>query len=352
MTRTVVKSARIETIKTPLKRPFITSLGRRDATVNVGLTLRLQGGAEGYGEASTSLALKNLTAKALEGALKRLCARAKGRDGRNSRALIDEAWAKEGKFSPAVAAFEAALLSALAAEAGLSLATWFGGALKSLKTDLTLSAWEDARMTEEAAVEAAQAGFETLKIKVGGKFHDDLSRIEAVRRGAPKARLILDGNQGLSPRGALKLLEAARKTGAKIDIFEQPVCKDDLRGMAFLVKRAGIPVAADESAATPEQAARVLQAGAATALNIKLAKSGLMKSLEMAALARASGAALMIGCMAETSRGLAASVHFALGTGFFRFVDLDSDVLLDEPASAKASAGWKRQGPIVTLAAL
>jgi hypothetical protein len=57
----------------------------------------------------------------------------------------------------------------------------------------------------------------------------------------------------------------------------------------------------------------------------------------------------MIGCMAETARGLAASVHLALGTGFFRFVDLDSDVLLAEPASARRAAGWRRLGPVASL---
>jgi hypothetical protein len=58
----------------------------------------------------------------------------------------------------------------------------------------------------------------------------------------------------------------------------------------------------------------------------------------------------MIGCMAETARGLSASVHLALGTGFFRFADLDSDVLLREPASARRRAGWARRGPSVFLA--
>jgi L-alanine-DL-glutamate epimerase-like enolase superfamily enzyme len=89
--------------------------------------------------------------------------------------------------------------------------------------------------------------------------------------------------------------------------------------------------------------------GAATAINIKLAKSGLTRAFEIAAVARAAKVPLMIGCMAETARGLSASVHFALGTGFFQFADLDSDVLLIEPGSARRSAGWKRRGPAISL---
>ena len=349
MNRTSVRGAKIVVARTPLKRPFVTALGRRDHTTNVGLVLRLAGGAEGYGEASTSLAMKSMTAPALARSLSRLAARARGRDARGWRALVDDAWRSASDYSPAVAAFEAALLSALAAEAGSPLSSWFGGASASLETDVTLSAWTDAAVTRAAAAEAAGAGFRVLKIKVGGTFEDDLARVRAARAGAPKARVILDGNQGFTPRGALKLLDAALRDGAVVDLLEQPVRKDDLAGMAFVSKRASVPVAADESVATPARAALVLDRGAATAINIKLAKSGLSRSLEIAAVARAANVPLMIGCMAETARGLAASVHFALGTGFFRHVDLDSDVLLVETPAARRAAGWVRRGPFITL---
>mgnify|MGYP001562448228 CR=1 FL=1 len=92
--RTEVARARVRTLAIPLKRPFVTALGLRTRTVNVGLTLRLKGGAEGYGEASTSLAMKNLSPAALRRALERLCARALGRDARDWRRLIDDAWTR------------------------------------------------------------------------------------------------------------------------------------------------------------------------------------------------------------------------------------------------------------------
>ena len=349
MSRTTIQGARVAVATTVLKRPFVTALGSRTRTENVGIAVRLAGGARGYGEASTSLAMKHLTAPALERALSALARRARGRDARDWGALTADAWRRASHLAPAVAAFEAALLSALADESGVPLASWFGGALKKLETDLTLSAWKDHEATRAAAAEAARDGFRALKIKVGGEFADDLARVRAARRGAPKARLVLDGNQGLTPRGALMLLEAVLKDGAAVDLLEQPVRKDDLKGMAFVSKRAPVPVAADESVATPEQAARALETGAATAINVKLAKSGMSRGLEIAAVARAAKVPLMIGCMAETARGLSPSVHFALGTGFFRFVDLDSDALLVEPASARREAGWTRRGPTISL---
>ena len=150
-------------------------------------------------------------------------------------------------------------------------------------------------------------------------------------------------SQGFTPRGALSFLEAVQKTGAKIVLFEQPTPKADLAGLAFVARRCPIPVAADESVATPAEAARATDAGV-TAINIKLAKSGISRGLEIAAVARAAGLPLMIGCMAESARGLAASVQLALGTGFFTWHDLDSDMLLIEDAASRRRAGWRRRG--------
>ena len=348
MLRTTVASARVFLVESKLRRPFITALGRRDRTVNAAITLRLRGGAAGYGEASTSIAQKHLTPEALRKALAAMAARARGRDVRDWRALVDEAWARHGGLSPAVAAFEAALLSALAAEAGAPLAGFLGGACRRLETDLTIAASNDAAVTREAAAEAAAAGFRILKVKVGGRLADDLARVRAVREAAPKARLLLDGNQGFAPAAALKFAAAVMKTGATVELFEQPTPKADLAGLAFVAKRCPVPVAADESVATPADAAQAADAGV-TAINIKLAKSGLSRGLEIAAVARAAGLPLMIGCMAETARGLAASVHLALGTGYFRWHDLDSDVLLVEDPAARSAASWVRRGRFASL---
>ena len=70
-----------------------------------------------------------------------------------------------------------------------------------------------------------------------------------------------------------------------------------------------------------------------------------LRSLQIAAIARAAGLKLMISCMAETAAGLSPSVHLALGTGFFSWVDLDSDHLL---VPQRGDPGWTRRGPILT----
>ena len=340
-----IKSFQVRIFRAELKRPFITALGRKTRTVNVGIELRLSGGACGYGEASSSLALAHLTPARLARALRGLGAWSVGRDPRRAGALIAEAWDRWGTTSPAAAAFECALLEAEAASRGLSLRDWLGGKLDRVESDITLSAW-DAETAFHAAQEAARDGFRILKVKVGTSFAGDLARVRAAHRGSPEARFYLDGNQGMTVAGALRLVEACLKDRMTIELLEQPLPKADYAGMRRLARRSPVTVAADEMVSAPADAQRVAEERAAGAINIKVAKSGILRSLEIAAVARAAGLRLMIGCMAETARGLAPSVHLALGTGFFRYVDLDSDCLLAQPPG---DCGWVRRGPFLSL---
>jgi L-alanine-DL-glutamate epimerase-like enolase superfamily enzyme len=351
MPATTVKSAAVRIFETPLKRPFVTALGRKTSTCNVGFTLALRDGTRGYGEASASLALAHLRPRRLAQVLSGLGRRAIGRDAACLRPLVEEAWRRHGQEGPAVSAFECALLDAWTRSQGLSLAAWFGGKQRKIESDITLSAWTDGDLTQDAAAEAAGEGFRIFKVKVGGKIDDDIARRSltwrAVRRVKP--RFILDGNQGLSVASALRLLDRARKAGMKVLLLEQPLSKTDFPGMAALTKRCPVPVAADEMVHSPQDAVRVVMERAASAINIKVAKSGLLRSLDIAAVARAAGLKLMIGCMSETSRGLMPSVHLALGTGFFTFVDLDSDHLL---AAHGTSPDWARSGATLRLSAV
>ena len=60
MAATTIRSAAVRIFETALKRPFVTALGCKTSTCNVGFTLTLRGGARGYGEASASLAAREI----------------------------------------------------------------------------------------------------------------------------------------------------------------------------------------------------------------------------------------------------------------------------------------------------
>jgi L-alanine-DL-glutamate epimerase-like enolase superfamily enzyme len=284
-------------------------------------------------------------ARALEGLLERL----RGRDARELEPLAADIWRLCPDVPAAAAAFECAALDAMLGAQGIGMAEWFGGAQDSIETDLTISAWPAPQAAEAASI-ALHAGFKTLKIKVGTRDQEaDLARVSAAAGAARKLgrelRIILDGNQGFTAEGALRFVERAARR-ARVVLFEQPLPRAKLKEAAWLNRRSPAPLAADESVRSPAEALAVLDAGAAEVINVKTAKLGLRRSLDVVALARAAGKGLMIGCMQESARGLSPSVHLACGLGAFSYADLDSDALLGE---GQPRGGFAREGPLLRL---
>ncbi len=247
------------------------------------------------------------------------------------------------RLGPLLARANAALADAPAARAGLEIALYdawakarhlplwqhFGGTLDCVTTDVTLPIVTLAEASELAAAAWAD-GFRSLKIKVGDPNGPDadLARIEAVIQTVPDVRLRIDANQAFTPDAAVAFADALTRTGAAIELLEQPVAASDAAGLKYVRDRTALPVFADESARSVAEVLALLQAGAIDGINVKLMKSGITGALQIMALAKAFGKKLMLGCMLETGVGIAAAAQIAAGTGAFDFVDLDSYRLL------------------------
>ena len=92
-----------------------------------------------------------------------------------------------------------------------------------------------------------------------------------------------------------------------------------------------IPVLADESVFSIEDALQILQRHAADLINIKLMKcGGLTNALKIAALAEAYGVECMIGCMLEAKVSVNAAVHLACAKSIITRIDLDGPVLCSQ----------------------
>ena len=98
--------------------------------------------------------------------------------------------------------------------------------------------------------------------------------------------------------------------------------RDDWEGLweisNIAKSRYGISVAADESCRSLEDAYRIINGKLAHVINIKLAKLGVLGSLEIIEAARRAGIELMIGGMVETRLAMGFAGHFAAGLGCFR----------------------------------
>jgi L-alanine-DL-glutamate epimerase-like enolase superfamily enzyme len=117
--------------------------------------------------------------------------------------------------------------------------------------------------------------------------------------------------------------------GSRIELFEQPLHKDDFSGSRELTPRSPVPVIVDEMVFNSGDCIRVIDENLAHGINIKVAKSGISTSAEILKLAKQAGLKLMIGCMTETFVGLSAAIFFAAGSAAFDYIDLDSIHFMD-----------------------
>lgn len=166
-----------------------------------------------------------------------------------------------------------------------------------------------------------------LKVKLG--TDDDLGRIEAVRAGAPRSRIIVDANEGWTVEQYMALAPALVRLGVALVEQPLPAGRDEaLRGIERV-----LPVCADESC--HDRASLAHLHGKYDAINIKLDKTGgLTEALLMRDAAVAAGYKIMVGCMLGTSLAMAPAFFVAQGAGF---VDLDGPLLLaaDRPSPVR-----------------
>jgi len=184
-------------------------------------------------------------------------------------------------------------------------------------TAYTLSLGTPESMQAAAAKHAHRP---LLKIKLGTP--DDMARLEAVRRGAPKSKIIVDANEGWSAEVYSDLAPHLVRLGVQLVEQPLPAGQDDM--LAEIARP--LPVCADESC--HDRASLPELKGKYDVINIKLDKTGgLTEALELRNAARSEGYGIMVGCMVGTSLAMAPAVLVAQGA---RVVDLDGPLLLAE----------------------
>jgi L-alanine-DL-glutamate epimerase-like enolase superfamily enzyme len=191
------------------------------------------------------------------------------------------------------------------------------------------------------ALRAVEKGFKAVKVKVGVNPKEDIERIRMIREVlGNEIQLRIDANQGWTVEQAVEVLNKVEKF--KIQFAEQPVPAEDLEGLVKVRKDSPIPIMADESVHSPEDAIRLIEAEAADFINIKLMKSGgILKGKKIADVTEAAGVPCMIGCMSESEVGIAAGAHLAAAVRNIRYADLDSDILLRDKLVVKGGVGIK-----------
>jgi L-alanine-DL-glutamate epimerase-like enolase superfamily enzyme len=187
-------------------------------------------------------------------------------------------------------------------------------------TDFTIGIDEPGVVAERAA---RAADFPVLKIKLGGPH--DLATLWAVR-SVFDGPIRVDANTGWTRGDAGTLLPELVALG--VELIEQPFPARAYRDLAWLQERSSVPIVADESCVLPEDLDALV--GVVAGVNVKLAKcGGIGPAKRMLERARELGFRTFLGCMEETSVGIAGSAAVA---SLADWVDLDGCLLLaDDP---------------------
>jgi len=304
-----------------LRRPLRTAHGPVAARDGFVVEVADAFGRRGFGEA---LPLPSFGGEspaqceaALRAALPALAAAAAGDCGLDALAVAP------GPVAQPVAANALACACAdlAARRAGVPLAHWLGARAPDVPAAraapagrvalAALLAADGPAEVAQRAREAVAAGFGTLKLKLSGDVGDDLARVQALRDAVgARVALRLDANACWDEAAAGPALRALAAFAP--EWVEQPVAPDDDAALARLRGRHGVAIAADESLRDAACVQRLLRAGAADVLVLKLAMlGGPLAVLEAAHAARRVGVRVCITSFLGSTLGIAAAAHTA-----------------------------------------
>lgn len=236
------------------------------------------------------------------------------------RVLLGALPSKHAKYPPhpsARSAISAALLDLEAKRENKPLWQKLGLQAKGPISSFTIGIDELEVMREKTR---QARSFQILKIKVGTPRDEEVLRM--LRDEAPNARIRVDANTGWTAEQTIAMLPMFEEYD--VELIEQPVAADDYEGLAAITKVSRIPVIADESCRVADDLANLI--GRVHGVNIKLAKCGsVLEGVRIAELAKQNGMQVMLGCMVETTLGIAAAMQFASLTDY---IDLDGAALI------------------------
>jgi len=225
------------------------------------------------------------------------------------------------------AGVDMALWDILGKAAGLPLYRLWGGAVREfVPTKFSISGLEPVKAAELASWAAAK-GFRTMKVKVGIDPDGDVARVRAAREAiGPAVRLGVDANGGWSPRVAIQTIRRMYEFG--IYFAEQPVPPVDPSWMADVRTHVNVPIMADESVNTVQDAMSLARAGAADVLSVYVGKGGgAGMARKIAAVAEAAGLSCTVGSNLEMGVASAAMIHLAMSTPAIAAEEFPCDIL-------------------------
>jgi muconate cycloisomerase len=319
-------------------RLAMTTMSRQTLVI---ARLRRDDGIEGIGEATTigGLSYGDQSPESIKITLDQYIAPlVTGMDASSVNAVMARVEQSVQGNALAKSALETALLDAQGKRLGVPMHALLGGALRgSLPVLWTLASGDTARDIDEARQMLDMRRHRVFKLKIGKRApREDIAHVAAIKAAlGDSAELTVDVNQAWSETHAQRYIPELEAAG--VMLVEQPIARDNRRGLARLARRFDVPIMADEAVNGPVDAFDYAQEQAADIIALKIAKAGgPLGVLRTAAVADAAGIGCYGGTLLEGTIGSLASAHaFAAckrldwGTELFGPLLLKDDIVVE-----------------------
>ena len=334
-----IKKILVYPICKPLKIPFATSLGKKTFIKSVLVKTILNNNYYGIGEIPTSFAIKHETVNVIQEVLQQIIPKIVNTNIEYYQEIISYL-RKKFEYTPmTLSGLETSLFRAYLSSINTNEYSFWQQffnhkktkSLSMIETDITIPYIKNFNILNKWLIWCINSGFKIFKLKLSGNLDFDTQLISFVYTtlytffGTKKNFIIrLDANQAYNKNSFLSLLKFVEKNNYKIQLFEQPLKKNDFSGLKYIKQYSYIPIILDETVFTKNDLMFVIKESLADGVNIKIAKSGILQSTEILLTAKKNKMLTMFGCMTETMVGLSTSIYIALSSGMFDFIDLDS----------------------------
>ena len=290
-----IREVEVGTVEIPLVGTFSTAHSTRTSQRSVIVRVTSDGGTSGWGSVEPTKGYSKASIDDVAEAVRAMAAPAVlGADPLNVRGARERMRARCG-IAEARAAVETALFDLGGRLLGIAAWRLVGGRVRER---VHLNAWigmVPPRQAADEAVRWAGKGFASAKVKVGHDLEDDVERVKAIREAAgPTFQIRVDANEGMEVESAVRLGKRLEPYG--VELFEQPIDRKDLDGLATIRRRIGVPIMADESVEGPASVIALIRHEAADLVKVKVMKQGgLLDTIETVGVAAAAGLRVVIG---------------------------------------------------------
>jgi L-alanine-DL-glutamate epimerase-like enolase superfamily enzyme len=259
-----------------------------------------------YADASVVSLIRGVLAKALDG---RDCFDLPGAWMAMQRSVRN--LGRAGLAACAIAAVDTALWDLKAKSLDLPLAKLLGRCRDAVPVYGSggFTSYSDDQLRAQLSGWVERDGCRFVKMKIGTEPERDPARVMVALEAIDEAELFVDANGAFSVKQALEFTDACAE--ADIRWFEEPVTSDDLPGLRLMRERApdAMDIAAGEYIYTPDDARRMLEAGAVDVLQADATRClGITGFLQVGALCEAYHVDLSAHCAPALHRHVGCAV--------------------------------------------